>query len=574
MKKRILAALLSLSMVVALVSSCGDKDTTSTSTSTGTSTGTSTAAPDDSGDAVERVTEIVLPLSDGSHTFTEWRSWQDDYMSNYGEVAAIQKFEEMTGVKIEYTCAPTAAAVEKYGLMLASGDYPDMIFDGTVEGYYPGGNDTAVSDGVYRDMTEAVWQYMPNYYQIMVDYPDAKQIAITDSGKNVGIYMIRANVLADSVAVVNEPAWCGLCIRQDWLDELNMDIPVTIDDLHDVLVAFRDNYGAWMDIYKDGTIGNDYILSAYGVTGDFYMVDDSTVGYGPMTEAYKEYMTLMRDWYAEGLINPDFITTESLQIYAAHNYYANNDCGYGMTMQGICGDYHYTGGYTTEEDIYLQPVVAPVLNEGDTVNTTYQSLVACSPTFVTTSVTDEELPILAQWLDWHYTYEYAVIATWGIEGESFVIDETNDWYYVLTDKIFNPETAGMTPMSQFGQYRCFNNVGYMGWNNGLQVKEKTGSPYSKVAYDTWSAQTDSIMLPASAAMTAEEGNEYNTIFVDIETYVQEMSVQFIMGTMDIESNWDTYVSTIESMNIARCIEIKQASVARYLDKTWVLEGRE
>ena len=82
MKKRILAALLSLSMVVALVSSCGDKDTTSTSTSTSTSTGS--AATEDAGDEVERVTEIVLPLSDGSHSFTEWRSWQDDYMSNYG----------------------------------------------------------------------------------------------------------------------------------------------------------------------------------------------------------------------------------------------------------------------------------------------------------------------------------------------------------------------------------------------------------------------------------------------------------------------------------------------------------
>ena len=82
------------------------------------------------------------------------------------------------------------------------------------------------------------------------------------------------------------------------------------------------------------------------------------------------------------------------------------------------------------------------------------------------------------------------------------------------------------------------------------------------------------MLPAAAALTADEGNEYNTIFVDIETYVQEMTVQFIMGTMDIDSNWDNYVSTIESMNIARCIEIKQASVDRYLGKTWALEGRE
>ena len=79
-------------------------------------------------------------------TFTEWRSWSNDYLTNYGEVLGAQKIEELTNIHIDYTCVPETAAVEKYGLLLASGEYPDMSLYGT----YPGGMDAGVSDGVLR----------------------------------------------------------------------------------------------------------------------------------------------------------------------------------------------------------------------------------------------------------------------------------------------------------------------------------------------------------------------------------------------------------------------------------------
>ena len=43
-----------------------------------------------------------------------------------------------------------------------------------------------------------------------------------------------------------------------------------------------------------------------------------------------------------------------------------------------------------------------------------------------------------------------------------------------------------------------------------------------------------------------------------------MTAQFISGAMDIDSNWDNYISTLQSMGIDRCIEITQAAYERYL----------
>ena len=562
MKKRILAALLSVAMIAAVVSSCGDKPSTSGSSSCSSQTVSDNNA---GGDEVERITEITLPISDKKLEFSEWRAWQNDWMNNYGEVKGIQKLEELTNVHVEYTCVPNSAAVEKFGLMLASGEYTDMIEGNSTTLNYPGGPDTAVADGVFWDMTDYVYQYMPNYFQLLKDREDIKEIAITDEGKNVGIYMIRCWVDGHNqeVVVENEPAWCGMTVRKDWLDDLNMEVPRTIDQLHDVLVAFRDNYGAWMHLYTDGTIGSDYILSAYGVTQDFYVKDDGkTVGFGPMEDGYKAYCELMRDWYAEKLIDPDFTATDSTAILTAHTYFANNKCGVGMSYQGTCGNFHYYNGYTEEEDIWLEPIEGPVLKQGDTTVTTFQSEVATSPQWITTSVTEEEMPYLAQWLDYHYTYDYAVIASFGVENDSFVVNPDSKWYYTYTDKVLHPEVAGMTPGNVRQTYTMFNNVGYMNWKSQFEINEFIGNTWSEHSYDVWGKQTQGIMVPVSASFTTEESNEYSTIFPDIEAYVAETTVKFINGTLDIDKNWDNFVSTLESMNIARVLELKQTSFDR------------
>ena len=566
MKKRLIAVFLALSMVATLIVSCGDDQKTSSQNSGSSSTSSNT-------EDEEIVTEITLPITEEKVTFTEWRPWSNDWMTNYGEVRGIQKIEELTNVRVEYICVPNTAATEKFGLLLASGEYPNMVESSGPTLMYPGGLDAGVADGVLVDMTEYVRKYMPNYRALLEEYEDIKRISISDEGRNVGIYMIRCYVDGPNQEVVieNEPAWCGMTVRLDWLEELNMEVPRTIDELHEVLVAFRDNYGAWMHLYKDGTIGNDYILSAYGVTQDFYMVDDSTVGFGPITEEYKTYLKLMRDWYAEGLIDPDFTSTNSTNILTDNEYFANDKCGVGMSYQGTCGNMHYMNGYTANEKMWLEPIEGPVLNEGDTTVTTFQSTVATSPNIIFNSVTEEQLPILAKFLDWHYTYDYAVIQSFGVEGESYVIDESNDWYFVYTDDVKYPTTPGMTPGARRGMYGLFNNVGYMNWKAGFELSEFTGNTYSALAYEVWGRQTDEIMVPAASSFTTDEASEYNNLFVDIETYVEENTVQFIMGTVDIDAGWDNYVAGVKSLNVDRCIELKQASVDRYYAKTWLLE---
>ncbi len=62
--------------------------------------------------------------------------------------------------------------------------------------------------------------------------------------------------------------------------------------------------------------------------------------------------------------------------------------------------------------------------------------------------------------------------------------------------------------------------------------------------------------------TAEEGTQFASKYTDIETYVQECNVKFIMGQMSLD-DYDSYRDTLKSMGIEDCIALKQAALDRY-----------
>ena len=64
----------------------------------------------------------------------------------------------------------------------------------------------------------------------------AAAIAVSEDGYIIGFPFIRGDEYLLSSA--------GMLIRQDWLDELNLELPETADDLYQVLKAFKEEKGA------------------------------------------------------------------------------------------------------------------------------------------------------------------------------------------------------------------------------------------------------------------------------------------------------------------------------------------
>ena len=50
---------------------------------------------------------------------------------------------------------------------------------------------------------------------------------------------------------------------------------------------------------------------------------------------------------------------------------------------------------------------------------------------------------------------------------------------------------------------------------------------------------------------------------DMDTTAAEYLMKFVTGSLDIEENWDAYVTAIEGLGLEDCIAAKQSALDRY-----------
>ena len=110
----------------------------------------------------------------------------------------------------------------------------------------------------------------------------------------------------------------GISYRQDWLANLGMDVPTTVDELYDVLYAFTyndpdgngadDTYGmTWCK--WDGPL--DIIATWFNAGNQWVEQDDGSVIPYFETDGYWASLQFAKKLYDEGLVNEDFAVRDS-----------------------------------------------------------------------------------------------------------------------------------------------------------------------------------------------------------------------------------------------------------------------
>jgi putative aldouronate transport system substrate-binding protein len=83
--------------------------------------------------------------------------------------------------------------------------------------------------------------------------------------------------------------------------------------------------------------------------------------------------------------------------------------------------------------------------------------------------------------------------------------------------------------------------------------------------DVWASADNDYKLP-TLSLTAEEEEVYSAANSDVETYMDEVIIKFIIGDMDIDAEWDTYLQTMESLGVQDMIDTYNAAYTRYQNK--------
>ncbi len=275
MKKRILTVLFLFALLGCMLAGCGGG---TSEDGTGSSDDTDTAS---------------LKFEEEGLTVTWWIvGWDTYYTSYWSEMKNLQEIQEITGISIEFE---VATSYDDYLPMMAAQDYPDIVTGYNYE-KYPGRMPAMYEDGVSIDLTAYLDDYMPNFKQILEDYPQLAQDLRLDTGEYT---YVSALYDVDDEEDRMASSQYGLMIRQDWLDAVGMDVPTNMEEWYEVLTAFKtqdpngngeqDEVPACM-----ASSGWKYFLTAYGIDDDpSIMTDengDAYVVFGYMTANYKEYL--------------------------------------------------------------------------------------------------------------------------------------------------------------------------------------------------------------------------------------------------------------------------------------------
>lgn len=549
--KKLVALLLSLALVLSLGACGGNGGSSTSSEASPSSTTEESGAAAESGDESQAETaetgEFQLPIVDEPTTLSYFVADDSNaaiMTTDWNDNEFYQEMERRTGVHLEFEMVSSADYQTNFNLMIASGNLADMIYVGA--SYYAEGVDAAIDDGYFLDLTDLVDEYMPNYERIRTSDVQYELLSTTDSGRLGAVYELRQS---------KQGPWLGLWIRQDWLDDLGLETPVTFDDYHEVLTAFKNEKGATAPLIlnfsgSDGEFGT--MSGGLNVLNSWQLDETGKVNFGPYMDAWKEYVTIMHQWYTEGLIDPDFMATDERTADMAK--VVTGASGLFAALYTMPSVYEAA---SEDPNMNLAPVNPPVMNEGDEGHIRLRDSYTSGNTAI--SADSENWEVALRWLDYLYTDEGALLANYGVEGDTFEFDENGK--PVFTDKILNNEN-GWTMTQTVASYLC-PSAGIANWSDW--TRELAGVPEKDQAcYDVWSEFSDDWRLPSSVTLTQEESTERAALYADISTIVKEQTAQFISGALDIESNWDAYISALEASGMERAIEITQAACDRYL----------
>ena len=582
MKKKLLALLLALGMLVGLLSGCGGTESIASSAASASEPAQSAeappaqeasapapapaeeaSAPESSAAEADAPTSwpanplgnVDLPLTEEPVTVTMWMGVNPNVLKiteDIGNDCALwNELASRTGVNLEFTVVNPDTESEKFNLMVASNDLSDIISNATT--LYTNGGEAAIADEILIDHLPYLTEELtPQICKLMEAYPDAVPEALTESGWLAG--MPQLSMQTETTQTF------GPMIRKDWLDELELDAPETYDELHDVLKAFKEKKGADAPLLLNyaATGINNGLVEGYGIFGlvadaamsePYYQVDD-TVMYGPIQPEFKDYLTMIHDWYQEGLIWQDFMSytdfqnppTDVILADRAGVFYAE------VTYIATLEDASNTEGFE------LVAIPDFVQKSGDTIPFKEERAYAAStPWSISTQCQCPEL--LMQWCNYMYTDEGALLCNYGIEGESFEYDENH--VPVFTDLVLNnPDMSTTVALFMY----CLDRGPFY----RDETREQSGyTQAQKEASSIWQSNMSVGRGIGSTALNTEESNEVNQFYGDIKTYIEQSVLEFVIGNRDL-TEFDEFVSHIEGMGIDEVTACYQAAYERYL----------
>jgi putative aldouronate transport system substrate-binding protein len=467
---------------------------------------------------------------------------------DYNEMELVQGLEADTNIAIEWNMLDADVYAEKKNLLLASNDLPDAFFNSRFT------DQELVQYGVNGTLIPLegfIEKYAPNLQAVFDKRPELKAAVTASDGH------IYALPNSEELGLAAVPFFWS--INKSWLDKLGLDVPSTVEEYREALVAFTtqdpngngkaDEIGlSFINNWWCADVGN--LFAALGGIADNFehrVVRDDTVIYTGADEGYRDAISELHDWYADGLIDPESFTQDD-KTYLAK----------GQSVEEILGSYVWwetaeVAGTANADDYVLLPVLEGVA--GQLVGRS--NFVDYGRNAFAITNANKYPSATMRWVDRFYDPELAAQVSFGPIGET--LEENADGVLVQKELAEGVNAGELRQQVSLGAgaphvllREDFENV-ILPEPRALQRLrdlEETYLPYAEEQF-----------YP-SVLFTVEELQELADIEPDIKALVEQKRPQWIVEG-GIDDEWDGYVAQLKSMGIERMVEIYQAAYDRF-----------
>ena len=535
-KRRLMAAAMAAVMLTGTLAGCSAKSETSGTEAAKGEAGASQAQTEETleGSLVSKEPkEFTVFLNFNNMPFdSNWQVWQE---------AA-----KRTNVSLKGTISLSNSNEEEaFNLMMSSGNLADII------GYVDASSlEKLGRDGGMIPLNDLIKEHAPNIQKVLDEDARFRQTAYSLDGN---IYQIPKNQELKAA----EFWW----IRQDWLDKLNLKAPTTVDELHDVLYAFRNedpNGNGLKDeiplFDRAGWTQPDEYLYLWDTSLEFYP-RDGKMKYEPLEENFKTGVSNMIKWYQEGLIDPEIFTRGA----------SSRDTLLGGDLGGCTHDWVSTANYnsTLQETIpgFQMAAIAPPADQNGVVKERVSRYPGVG--WGISSQCKDPVTVI-KFMDYFFTEEGSDLMNWGIEGDTFTRDADGSKHF--TDTVLQSELTPIGYLRSIGaQYRI--GMCQDGDYEYATMKED-GIEANKLynGHDEWFDDSLPPYLDGKMALkyTSDDETEYKNIMASIKPYVDEKFQSWILGVNDFDSEYDTFIKELKARGIDRALEINQKAYDTFL----------
>ena len=491
----------------------------------------------------------------------------------------LEQLAENVGVEIEWDLMSDSLG-EKVGVMIGGDQLPDAFI---AVGFNANDINEYGSDGTFIDLTPYITpEIMPNLSKILEDHPEIKAAITMADGKIYGLpsgeLMGTAAIGAEEdLSIYSIPEFS--MINKTWLDELGLPVPTNLTELHDALVAFKENDMATRYGNAPGSTipmstgfdqwcwGQEIFYAGFGFTNftsdvcfDLIAHDDGSVEFVCASDRYRDAITYFHDWFAEGLMDLEMFSQSDSQLIS-------------KVSQGRAGvtTWWYIdqiAGDLADDFVFLPPLDGPVGTKYEgthTVNLRAAPPVTSGNLNITRACGNPELlcKYFDQWYDGEIVMQlqYAPIGVYWSEK-----DENGVWQVITEDEA--QAQYGKSSGDLKAEYEVYGPRLILPeyYNNVFYLEDRAVERLEDLMEYWMPYVDDTAAYPNDVTFTEDELEIISRYRPDFASQVSEKEGTWIKNGGPTDEEWNEYLTMLrDSCGMDKLLTVYQDAYTRYLE---------